>query len=134
MNRKSYILLLMFLQWPLFNLYRLWGSRPRVERRPFLFNEEVQSAQWHLRFLGDTLGYALLLLAVWLYVNGNYKKDRDVITIFGAVLINQLIDIFHYIGFNRHSEWIVFIEGFVMLFAGIILFDRQLKKKYGKRS
>lgn len=133
MNRKSYILILLFLQWPLFNLYRLWGAAPRVELRPYLFCREVQSYQWHLRFLGDSVGYGLLLLAIWLYITANYKRDRDVLTVLGAVVINQFLDIFHYIGFNRHSEWLVFVQGFVMLFAGLILLDRQLKQKYGQK-
>jgi hypothetical protein len=131
MNRKSYILLLLFLQWPLFNLYRLFMALPGDKRRLFLFCQEEQGIQWYLRFLGDSIAYACVFMAVWLYIKANYKKDRDVITAFGAVFINQVIDIFHYIGFSRHSEWVLCIEGFVMLFAGLILVDRQLKKKHG---
>lgn len=132
MNRKAYILLLLFLSWPVNNFFRFFMSRPAVAFRPFIFCDEQVNFQWYLWHLGGSASYIMIFWALWLYINGNYKRERDVITAFGAIFINQVSDIIHYMGWQRHNETFIFLQGFVLIFAAGMILDRQLKKKYGQ--
>lgn len=134
MNRKGYILLLLFVSWPVNSLFRLFMNRDRGSYRPFLFNVEEAGLQWYLWHLGGSLSYVLIFWAIWLYIHGGYKKDRDIITLFGALFLCQISDVVHYIGWQRHCVTIVFLQGFVILFAALILLDRQIRKRYGNNS
>lgn len=134
MNRKLYILVLLFAAWPVNNAFRLLMALESVIGWPFLFNEEDwPGIQWYLFFVGNSVSFLFIMWAAWLYMTGGYKRDVDVLDAFGAAFIVQISDIIHYIGWQRHCEPIIFIQGFVILFAALKLLDRQLKKRNGKR-
>ena len=131
MNRKGYILLLLFAAWPVNILFKLFMHLDRGSYRPFLFNNEEAGLQWYLFHVGGSASYILIFWALWLYITGGYKKDRDIMTAFGALFITQISDLIHYIGWQRHCNTVVFLQGFVILFAALILLDRQIRKRYG---
>lgn len=132
MNRKAYILLLLFLSWPVNNFFMFFRGREDAIIRPFVFNSEQASWHWHLWHIGGSMSYIMILWAAWLYITGSYKKEKDVLTAFGAIFINQLSDIVHYIGWQRHNETFIFLQGFILIFAAGMILDRQLKKRYGQ--
>lgn len=133
MTRKAYILLLLFAAWPVNNLYRFFMRIEAGKHRPFLFNEEVTGLQWYLWHTGGALCYIMIFWALWLYMTGNYKRERDIVTTFGAIFMVQCSDIIHYVGWQRHSPTVLFIQGFIIVFAGLILVDRHYMKIYGSK-
>lgn len=100
--------------------------------RPFVFSIEQASFHWYLWHIGTSLCYIMIFWAIWLYITGYFKKERDILTAFGAIFINQISDIVHYMGWQRHNETFIFLQGFVIIFAAGIILDRQLKKRYGQ--
>lgn len=130
MNRKGYILILLFLAWPVCNLHRFFSHMDRGSYRPFLFNNEEAGLQWYLFHVGGSACYIMIFWAIWLYITGGYKKDRDILTVFGAIFINQVSDLLHYTAWQRHSTTILFLQGFVILFALLILLDRHIKQYF----
>lgn len=133
MNRRAYILLLLFAAWPVNLLFMWFMHMDRGSYRPFLFNSEEAGLQWYLWHVGGSSAYILIFWALWLYITGNFKRDRDVITAFGAIFIVQISDLIHYVGWQRHCHTVVFLQCFVILFSFLILLDRQLKKRYGNK-
>lgn len=133
MNRRSYILLLLFLSWPVNNLYRFikW---PEVKSfRPFMLNNEVVDPEWYGWHLGGAISYTMIYWAVWLYMNGNYKKDAAIMRIFGALFIVQATDIINYTCFQRHLFGFFIFQGFVIAYAGIINLWNLRKRNGAKR-
>jgi hypothetical protein len=133
MNRRSYIILLLFLSWPVNNLFRFFKWPVRDNYRPFLLNDESVDPAWYAWHICGSLSYIVIFWAVWLYMNGNYKRDAGVLTIFGAIFFNQITDIIHYLCWQRHLEGFILFQGFVLLFAGIINLDRYLKQRNGAK-
>jgi hypothetical protein len=56
------------------------------------------------------------------------KRDKDIMAMFGAVLINQVIDLPHYLWSGRHSEWVLFIESIILVGAAIKIIINARKK------
>lgn len=133
MTRKAYILILLFAAWPINNAFKFFMGLNAGKHTPFLFNDETVGLQWYLWHVGGSLCYIMIFWALWLYINGNYKKDKDVLTTFGALFITQCSDLIHYIGWQRHSETVLFVQGFVILFAALTLVDRNFTRIYGSK-
>lgn len=129
MNRKAYILLLLFFSWPVNNLFRFFDIGGI--HRPFVFNVEEVDMDWYLWHIGGSLSYIMIFWGCWLYMQANYRKDRDIITLFSVIVINQISDIIHYIGWQRHCEPFIVLQGFNLLVGALLILERQLKKRYG---
>lgn len=133
MNRRSYILLLLFLSWPVNNLYRFiqW---PEVKLfRPFILNDEVVDPAWYGWHLGGAIGYTMIYWAVWLYMTGHYKKDAAILRLFGAIFIIQAMDIINYVCFQRHLFAFFLLQGSVLICAAAINLWK-LRKRNGSKS
>lgn len=71
----------------------------------------------------------MIMWGIWLYVTGNYRRDSDFISIFNAYCIILGIDIAHYLLAFRRSEWVLLVEGLIVLYAGY----KYLSKAYKRR-
>jgi hypothetical protein len=131
MSRKRAILGLLFLSWPVNNLHRLWDNSPAKRLYWFPGDKSYWSdIQWYVHDIGECLCYIFILLGFWLYINSNLKRDKDVRILFGAVLVNQLIDLPHYLWSHRHTEWILAVQGFIVLLAaGKVMFNNAKSKR-----
>lgn len=98
-----------------------------------MLNHEAVDPVWYVWHISGCISYILIFWALWLYINGNYRRDKGVLTVFGAIFMNQITDVIHYIGWQRHLEGFIVFQGLVLLFAGIILLDRYLKEKDGAK-
>ena len=129
MTRKLYIILLLFLSWVITNLHRLWNNSPVVFTNPFPLDKEYQLTwHWYIYSILDAISTAIIFFSLWLYINSNMKKDKDVLRTFGAIFANYLIDIVHYVLCARHNELILSIEGLIIVWAAYKLFVKRLRK------
>ena len=73
----------------------------------------------------------LIFIAIYLYIEMPKKRDNDIITVFTMMMINQAIDLVHYIGWHRHNEWVLTLEGLIIIYASLkILIKRFPHGKY----
>lgn len=110
------------------SLHRLWNDSP-AKRVYWYVADKAQwdDIQWYVHDVCQCVCYLIIFLATWLYVDSPKKRDKDVLVAFGAILVNQCIDLVHYIGWHRRSEAILFIEGIVLLVAAIKIFLKNRK-------
>jgi len=127
-TRKSIILLLLILSWPINNIHRLWSSSSKGPMYWFPGDKKYWTGvQWYVHDLCEAVCYLFILLSAWLYITSNMKRDRDVTMMFGAVVINQCLDIPHYLWSARHSEWMLVLQGVIMLYAAVKILSRRLE-------
>jgi len=120
MRRKHYILILLFLWWPVNNLHRLWNNSPARRVECFLFTSAWEDIQWYIHDLCQTVSYALIFWGIWLYTG--IKKDSDIVSVISSLLVIQIIDVVHYMGWHRRSEAILAVEGLILAFIALKIF------------
>jgi hypothetical protein len=119
-GRKGYILILLFLSWPVDNLHRLLNDSTVRMNNWYPFNPKyVESVQWYTHDVCHAVAYLLILIAIWLYVQMPQRRDRDINTAISALLVIQAIDVIHYIGWHRQCELILSIEGLILIYASL---------------
>ncbi|MCW3466489.1 hypothetical protein [Chitinophaga nivalis] len=128
MNRKGVILILLALSWPITCLHRLWAG-DEVIIRWFASPELWDSAQWYFYHVFGYLSYAMVFFACWLYMGSNLKKDKDVMLLLSSLLVNQVIDIPHYMLFRRGSDVVVIIQAAIVLLAAGKVLLTQIRKR-----
>lgn len=122
MNRKSYILALLFLSWIVANMHRAWNNIPIQVIHPIPFERSYEiTFHWYAHFILKDISYILIFLSILLYINSHLKRDKDVLICFGAVFVIQMTDLIHYILFARHNEYVLFLQGLIMLSAALII-------------
>lgn len=127
MSRKGFILILLSLAWPITCMHILWSGQT-TEVHWFL-NDQWDFIQQYFYFLFDKISYILIFWALWLYINSNMRKDKDIILMFGALFVNQLIDLPHYISIRQSSKIVTCIQGAIVLYAASkVLYNQILKK------
>lgn len=128
MTRKGIIIVLLFASWPINSIHRLWNNRPADIGHWYLFEKSYsEDIQWYVHDICQCVYILFILTAIWLHITSHKKRDSDVNYIFGAILINHIIDIFHYIGWHRRSELMLAVEGCVLLYAAIKIFLKNRK-------
>lgn len=128
MDRKAYIMLLMYLSWPVNLVHRYWNNRPEDIIYPFPLEPEKIDIQWYIRDMLNIISWLMIFWAVWLYINGNYKKDRDFRDVFRAYFIILMIDLPHYLLWFKRCEWVLYIELIIMVVSGGLMCWRHYKK------
>jgi hypothetical protein len=58
-------------------------------------------------------------------VNANFKKDKEIIGAFSAVFFVQIIEIPHYILSARHTEWVLLLEGMILIRSAYRIMTRK---------
>lgn len=120
MNRKAYIIVLLFLSWGIGNIHRIWNNTDPVYTNPFPFDRDYPVTwHWYIHTILKDVSVLSVLLALWLYVTGNFRRDKGISTIFGAIFVIQLTDLPHYILAARHSEVVLAIQGAILLYAAL---------------
>lgn len=120
MSRKSLIIILLTISWPVNNIHRLLNSDKELPGKWFPFRPEyVEDLQWYIHDVCQCLSYLCIFIAIWLYLGLYKRKDENIYLIFSSFLIIQIIDLFHYIGWHRTSEVILSTEGFIFLLTAL---------------
>lgn len=129
MNRKLYILLLLFSSWLVINLHRVLNNVPVKDIYPCPLDTAYKvSIHWYAHFVLKDISYIMIFLALWLYITSNMRKDKDVIVAFGSLFIVQVSDLLHYLLWARHSEWALLFQGiFIIAAAAVIKFKKSSK-------
>lgn len=129
MRRKQYIIILLFLSWMLANIHRAWNNVPVRVVHPCIWDRKYEvSIHWFVHFILKDISYISIFYAIWLYINSNIKKDKDIIFTFGTIFLVQVIDAFHYILLARHSEYVLIFESAIMLASALIIKYKQASK------
>src|SRR6266540_4155703 len=101
LTRNDLSLLLLFLSWPVCLIHRFWNNKPPDKVNWFVTGEIKQDVQWYLADTGKkTTKFQIALLAVFLI---------------------SLIDIVHYWVCFKQNEWILTLEGLIMLLAALLI-------------
>lgn len=117
MNRKQFILLLLKLSWPIGIIRKFFqGSQ---ELHYFLFPELWDTKSWYSYHIFHKISYACVFLALWLYMNSNMRKDKDVIAMFGGIFVIQLLDLPNYLLFRQQSRYFVLVQFLILLFCSL---------------
>jgi hypothetical protein len=128
MNNKIIILILYFISWPVNSIHRLWNRSPPHLVYWYIANPKCgEDIQWYIHDIGQCISYILIFIATWLYIQRPGKRDSDINYVFGAILVNQCIDLVHYVGWHRRCEEILLLEGVILLFVAIKLFLKSRK-------
>lgn len=129
MNRKAYILVLLFLSWIIANAHRAWNNTPIQVINPIPFERDYEiTIHWYAHFILKDISYILIFLSILLYITSHLKRDKDVLVCFGAVFVVQMTDLIHYILFARHNEYVLFFQGLIMLSAALIILLKKSQK------
>lgn len=118
----------MYAAWPVNLVHRYWLCRPISYITPFAFDPTRVSVHEHVYNLFGLVSWLFIFWAIWLYITGNYRQDRDFKTIFAAHFINLIIDVPHYLLVYQQSELICFIQGMIVVAASIWTLRRYIKK------
>lgn len=127
MRRKHYILALLFLWWPVNNIHRAWNSAPAEWVQWYFFSDAKEDIQWYVHDICQAIAYGIIFWGMWLYADSNIKRDHDIRTVIGGIALIQLIDIVHYVGWHRHSEVMLVIEGLILAFIALKIFIKYRK-------
>ena len=128
MNRKAYILILMYLGWPLNLVHRAWNNATIHFISPFPYERQELSVQWYVYGILSIVSWLSIFWGIWIYITGNYKGDRDFKTVLAAYFIILAIDLPHYLLWFRRCEGVLFIEGIIILGAAFLTTWRAYKK------
>ncbi len=126
-NRKIIILMLLCISWPVNNFHRLLNAYPETWGYWYPFNPECkEELQWHIRAIGEDVSYLCIFIAIWLYISSFKRQYSEIKLLFSGILIVQIIDLAHYLGWHRQNEIVLFIEALVFVIISLII----LYKKY----
>lgn len=126
MKKKQLIIGLLFLSWFVYNAHRFWNNSPITFTKPFPFDVSYEITwHWYIYMLLKDISYLIILFALRLYVNANFKKDKEIIGAFSAVFFVQIIEIPHYILSARHTEWVLLLEGMILIRSAYRIMTRK---------
>lgn len=120
MKRKWFIVILLFASWIVVNIHRVWNNTEPVETYPFPFDKGYPVTwHWYIHTILKDVSYLLIMLAMWLYIRSNLRRDKAVITAFSAIFLTTISDLPHYILAARHSEAVLAAQGAILLYAAL---------------
>lgn len=127
MNKKGIILIMLALSWPTTCLHMLWRGDDSIVY--WFINAEWDYVQCYFYALFNLISYLLIFMAIWLYINSSMRKDKDVLLLFGANLINQAVDLPHFVICRRSCDVIILIQALIICYAAIKILLNQIPKK-----
>jgi hypothetical protein len=83
-----------------------------------------QDAQWYICDTGNMLSFSIILLSFAIL----RKKTPYYQITLRAVFLISIIDIIHYWVCYKQNEWILQLEGLIMLLAALLILIRKWKK------
>lgn len=97
-----------------------------METHPFPLDPEYGVTwHWYIYMLLKDISYLVIFLALWLYMHSSLKRDRQVLSAFGAIFVVQLTEIPHYLLIARHSEGVLLLQGIYLIGIALkILFKK----------
>src|SRR6266540_1444621 len=117
LTRNDLSLLLLFLSWPVCLIHRFWNNKPPDKVNWFVTGEIKQDVQWYLADTGNMLSFSFILLS---FILTRKKTTKFQIALLAVFLIS-LIDIVHYWVCFKQNEWILTLEGLIMLLAALLI-------------
>lgn len=128
MSKKGVILMLLIFSWPVNNLHRLLNNVDTPEIFWYPCNpSRHENLQWYVHDVGQCISYLLIFIAIYLYVEYPKRKDPDINALFGGLLINQIIDLPHYMGWHRSSEMILLIQCAIIVYITLKIFIKHYR-------
>lgn len=131
MTRKIIIILLMLGHWVIINIHRAWNNLPSRELHPFPLDKSYpMSWHWYIHFILKDISILMLLLAAYIYMHSSViiKRDKDIARMFGCMVIVYTSDIIHFLGWARHSEIVLSIQGLFILLNATLMIIRNIMK------
>ena len=109
-------------------MHRLWNNTAPEYINPFPFDKDYTITwHWYVHTILKDISYLSVLLAMWLYLGSNMKRERDILTAFAAVFMTYVIDLPHYLLTARHSELVLLVQGLILLVAALKILSRKLE-------
>jgi hypothetical protein len=116
-TRTDLSLLLLFLSWPVCLVHRFWNNKPPNKVSWFMTGEIKQDVQYYIYDTGNMLSTTFILLSFVLI----QKKTTNYNITLLAVFLISIIDIIHYWLCYKQNEWVVTLEGLIMLLAALLI-------------
>ena len=126
LTKKGIILILLSLSWPITCFFQLFEGNTKVY---WFLNGEFEWFQWYFYHCFNMISYIFIFIAIWLYINSSMKKDKDIHLMFNALIINQVIDLFHYLLFRRQNDIVIIVQGVIILYTSTKVVVNQYLKK-----
>ena len=124
-NRVATILL--FLSWPVCVIHRIWNSEPLREVSWIRYDRSVsQDFRWYWVYNELWLS-ALFVLVAFTISKG---KTMAMTILLRALMIMSVVDIVHYWLWFRRNEYVLTLEGLIMIASTAII----VKKTWNKPS
>jgi hypothetical protein len=120
MSKKELIIILLAISWPVDNLHRLLNAHKECPGNWYPFAPKyIEDLQWYVHDVCQSLSYLCIFIAIQLYITSFLRKDADINLIFRSLLIVQVVDLFHYLGWHRTSEIMITLEGAIFLYTAL---------------
>lgn len=120
MNKKQFIIFLLFASWLVSNLHRALNNMPVKQIHPALMDASYEvSKHWYVHFILKDISYIFIFYSIWIYINSSLKRDKDIIFSFLAIFISQCADLIHYLLWARHNELFLCVQGLFMIGSAI---------------
>lgn len=133
-SRKGYILMMLILSWPVNNIHRLLNDAPpkMVAWYPMAPNK-VEDIQWYVHDVCQNISYLLIFIAIYLYTQWPKRKDPDINVVICSLLITHIVDFFHYLGWHRSNEWILTLEGLLLLIGSLKILSNYIQNGQARK-
>ena len=128
-NRLAVVIL--FLSWPVEIIHRYWNNAPAKNVSWIIFDKTVnQDYRWYYCQFEMLLSMSFTLASLLIIKN----KTRTFNIVLWASFLVSIIDIANYWLWFRRNEFLIFLEGWVMLSSIIIIFVHESKSDNEKAS
>lgn len=122
MRRVVAFLMLLF-SWPVSIVHRAVNDMPLDKVRWIVFDKSIeQSVAWYICDTGRMVSVILFIFGVWLLCG---RLGKMVYFLISALLILSIIDLVHYWLWFQRNEYVVFIEGLVMIGTPMLIFKHE---------
>lgn len=129
-SREAISLLVLFLSWPVCLVHRFWNNAKVHRAHWFVMDVHndngllfTQDIQWYIFDTGNMLSTTFIILSL-IIIRTKTTSYRWALS---AVLTVSIVDIIHYWLCYKQSEYMVMVEGLIMLLAASLIACRKWK-------
>lgn len=133
MSAKGKTLILLFVWWPVNNLHRLLNNTPAQMLHLFPFAPTcTEDIQWHVHSICESISYLCIFIGIRLYIGQLRNRQIAIDQVIDLIIILQIVDLIHYLGWHRRSEIILTLEGLMFIACALRIFIKYTHGQTGK--
>lgn len=116
--RQPLAYIFIVLSWPVCLIHRFWNNEKPHQVDWFVYEDFRQDIQWYICDTGNMLSFSFILLS---FIFLRRKTIQYSILLF-TIFVISLTDVLHYWLAFKQWEWVVQLQGLLMLAATLLIF------------